>query len=571
MKRRYLVPIAAALALAGAGTALGVASLTTKTATVCATVTSPAHTIGVDGKNVYTIPGATASKCATVTYTQGTTTVTTTVGTTTQPATTTQPTTTAPSGGSGAANMFVATSGNDSTATRSDAMMQYADAKAAGHVFATPAAAIRAAHSGDLVIVEDGTYPSHLDGAAEGHQNFAANVTLQPEPGHECQLTYPNVPAPWSDTSCPVNISGDSGDGQLGLSLGGNDDYSDGVTGHPLPDSLTAAQMATWDTHLTIKGIYIGEMTAINAAHINLVNDVGTVFYIREGVYDFNILGGDYANQTDASNPTIGDSLTTGANWAPAENVLVEGAVIHDFITQGSGHGDGLFIQPSYNVALVKNVLARNDCIPIYVNYAQNAAVGVHGLIIAGNVVHTDTIHNGGARCYQGISLGDNDQTNSLVAFNSLEGPIRRSNSGSEINSGNRIVGNVADGINAVNAGNTWGCGPGTTASYNVLMDSAADACGDSSNSLVYPLVPFVSIDTQPNSPSGTDKMFTAPLGDYSLTAGAAAIGKVPTSWVNGDTQLASVLFYLSTDINGNPRPNPAHPNYWDAGAYENR
>ena len=88
-----------------------------------------------------------------------------------------------------------------------------------------------------------------------------------------------------------------------------------------------------------------------------------------------------------------------------------------------------------------------NDCIPVYVNYLTDNGqrVGVHGLRIIGNVVHTDTMHNGGDRCYQGISLGNNHQTDTIVAFNSLEGPIRRSNS-SELNRNIRIVGNVRRG-----------------------------------------------------------------------------------------------------------------------------
>ena len=86
-------------------------------------------------------------------------------------------------------------------------------------------------------------------------------------------------------------------------------------------------------------------------------------------------------------------------------------------------------------------------------------------------------MHNGGDRCYQGISLGNNHQTDTIVAFNSLEGPIRRSNS-SELNRNIRIVGNIAAEINAVNSGNSSGCGTGTTAIYNVLTDRVAARCG---------------------------------------------------------------------------------------------
>ena len=96
-------------------------------------------------------------------------------------------------------------------------------------------------------------------------------------------------------------------------------------------------------------------------------------------------------------------------------------------------------------------------------------------------------------------------------------------------------------------------------------MDSGANNCGDSSNVVNAPLQ-FVGRDTQPNSPSGTNQYFTAPLGNYTLAAGVAAIGKVPTTWCNANPGVCP-----TTDILGNPRPNPAHPSYYDAGAYENR
>ena len=142
----------------------------------------------------------------------------------------------------------------------------------------------------------------------------------------------------------------------------------------------------------------------------------------------------------------------------------MSGAVVHDFVTTSPSHGDGFFIAPSYGSKIVKNVLARNDCIPVYVNYltGNGQPVGVHGLRVIGNVVHTDTMHNGGDRCYQGISLGNNNQTDTIVAFNTLELPIRRSNS-TETNQSIRIVGNIAEGVNALNSGNSWGCGSGTT------------------------------------------------------------------------------------------------------------
>jgi len=179
-----------------------------------------------------------------------------------------------------------------------------------------------------------------------------------------------------------------------------------------------------------------------------------------------------------------------------------------------------------------------------------------------GNVVHTDTVHNGEGRCYQAISLGNNNQSNTIVAFNSLEGPIRRSNA-TEQNENIRIVGNVAGEIDAADQGNVPGCGPGTIAAYNVLFDRTARRCAASD---IRTGSPFVSEDAMPNSPSGTDQYFTAALGDYLLRSRVKAIKRVPAAWCKANPGVCP-----KRDILGHRRPNPAHPNYYDAGAYENR
>ena len=467
----------------------------------------------------------------------------------------------------GSANIFVSPSGTD-TCTRSASPTDYGHAS--GHICGTPAKACQLAQSGDTVILEDGTYKSHMDGCAQGHQNYGQNVIFKPEPGHECPMTYPNVPAKGSDVGCAVNISGNSGDGQLGLSLGGNDDRACGVSGNPLPSTLSPSQMATWDTHLTFEGIYVGQLTAICSAHVTLDGDVGTDFFLREGVYDWTIKGSDFGNDNQANVPTIGDSLSAGGSWPPLQDVTLEGSLIHDFTSTNGDHGDGLFVQPSYNVTVAKDVFARDDCIPLYVNYAQNPQVGVHNLLVVGNVIHTGTQNNSGfGDCGQALSLGDNDQYGTLAAFNSVSTNdlgIRRSNSGSEINTGIRMVGNVADGIAASNSGNTYGCGAGTTADYNVLMEQSEAGCA-ADNILALPL-PLTSEDTT----STANGLITTPvLGDYRLVSGSPAIAKVPASWCATDAQTQQACALIATDINGSPRPNPTHPSFYDAGAYENR
>lgn len=461
---------------------------------------------------------------------------------------------------SGAANIFVSTSGHDSC-ERSETRIRIQ--QAGGHTCRSPLRACQIAKSGDRVIIEDGTYDGDFD-ACRGHQTYRHNVVFSPEPGQQCRITYPRVPAPSSDTSCAVNLDL-GGYADNGLDLTGGTSRTCGVTGNPLPSTLTPAQRSTWINHLTIRGMYIGQFSAACAAYIDLDKDAGSAYYIRQGTYHFYIRGGDYGNETDGTQPTIGDTTCGCNDWPPAEDVRIENTVEHDFITQGDQHGDGIFIQPSYDVQVMKNVLARDDCIPIYVNYAttQGQRIGVHGLRIIGNVIHTDTVHNGQGRCNQAISLGDNAQTDTVVAFNSLEGPIRRSNAGG-LNADIRIIGNVAGEIDAAGSGDQAACGPGTTAFYNVLTDRFAGTCGNSTN--VRAGSQFLSQDAQPNSPSGANKYFTARLGSYLLKQRVKAIKRVPTKWCKTHPGVCP-----KTDILGRRRPNRMHPSYYDAGAYENR
>ena len=67
--RKLLVILMALLAGTVAAVALADTSPTTGTNTACATATTPDHTVGVDGTDVHTIPGDTATQCHVETYT----------------------------------------------------------------------------------------------------------------------------------------------------------------------------------------------------------------------------------------------------------------------------------------------------------------------------------------------------------------------------------------------------------------------------------------------------------------------------------------------------------------------
>ena len=104
--------------------------------------------------------------------------------------------------GAGLANLFVSRTGSD-TCSRSSSQIDYAHGS--GHVCATPAAACKLGQSGDVVIVEDGSYSNIDFGGCTGHASYASNVVFEPEPGHECPMTYPSVPST-ATTSCAVSF-----------------------------------------------------------------------------------------------------------------------------------------------------------------------------------------------------------------------------------------------------------------------------------------------------------------------------------------------------------------------------
>lgn len=87
---RLRVALAAVLVAAlGGASAVAVADTSTATVAVCATASTPSHTVAVDGSGVATIAGDTAENCATTTFT-----IPTATQTVTSPASTTIPTTT---------------------------------------------------------------------------------------------------------------------------------------------------------------------------------------------------------------------------------------------------------------------------------------------------------------------------------------------------------------------------------------------------------------------------------------------------------------------------------------------
>ena len=146
------------------------------------------------------------------------------------------------------------------------------------------------------------------------------------------------------------------------------------------------------------------------------------------------------------------------------------------------------------------------------------------------------------------MNLGENTQTDTIIAFNSIEGDIFRHDpaNGTTV-SNNQIVGNVATSTDAEHGP---GCQPGYTVKYNVFYGSWASNCGDSSNALAN-AQQFASYDSAgwTGTPGNSVFRVTA-VGDYSLRSGSVAAGKVPTSWCNANPGVCP-----ATDIKGAPAP----------------
>lgn len=189
-----------------AAAAIAATSSTTGTNTVCATATSPAHTVAVDGTNVKTIKGATASQCKTVTYTIPT--VTQTVPATTTPTTTT-PTTTTPTTTSSTTTTSTTTSGGGTGGTVPCALTHAAGADPDTSCWAThtgvlgatgiteaqikadPAGSGFTVHTGDLTISQSNTVVDHewIKGCitiADGANNVTVKDSLVTPSGSSC-------------------------------------------------------------------------------------------------------------------------------------------------------------------------------------------------------------------------------------------------------------------------------------------------------------------------------------------------------------------------------------------------
>lgn len=435
------------------------------------------------------------------------------------------------------AHVWVSTTGNDTTCTRSASAVAIGSASPC----ATLLKACQIASDGDTVYVANGDYGSSVQdiSSCTGH---ASTVTISATPGNYCPYsaaTDPaSLPAQSTDTSCSVTMGK--------LNAVGN------TTATPATSTLK---------NLTFRGIYFRAAVFMKYVHGFTIDHVQSPLFFSDASDTVTISNGDYGNQFDGSCSTVSNA---GSSTPDSTNVTISGNIIHDSmrLTSAQSHPDGLFIQGLNGGTITGNVFYRDAVIPLYLNSVAGGSI--QNITITNNVIHrvvdmTDTgssTTSASGISQQGISLGDNNLSNVTVAFNSLEGFIRRQDlthgGGTGTTSGLKIYANVADGIVF---GNSYGCGDNTTYAYNIWTNASSVACD--ATETAGSSAPFSSLDASPSA--GT-------LGTYTLAAASLPIGYVPKTWCD-----ANVGVCPSTDFAGASRPSGNHSTTFDAGAYENR
>jgi chitodextrinase len=456
-----------------------------------------------------------------------------------------------PVGGAGTANIFISPTGTG--CHRYASPVSYAAAGAANACGPSSwVSACTLAQSGDTIIVEDGVYGSQNLSTCTGHDGYSANVVFEVEPGHECPVYWPNVPAVGTDMSCPVSVS----DLNLRTQFTSGGNCPGGGTGHFLPSTLS--DFSQWINHLEFHDMYVTGFTTRCVRNLVLSNVDGQNWFLRSA-YHVQFLGGSYSNQFTGDCPQIGNFV--GPDAPITQDVLLSRVLFHDQRHDNSPatHPDGLFVQDSDTVTITGNVFVRDDVIPLYIN--GFGGTGVANLTVTNNLIHTPTNHisgyPGGAASGAGgnsLNLGDYPLRNVVIAFNSIEGPIYRHGPGcngnaNPSNTNVAIYGNITTGMYGDCDGN---CKATIAYAYNVAYSGGTCAASDQSSGNGYTSSDALNEETS--------------YGDHRLTAGAAAIGLVPTTWCTSHPGVCP-----STDFVGTARPGSGHASTVDAGAFENQ
>jgi hypothetical protein len=328
------------------------------------------------------------------------------------------------SGGS-TAQVFVSTTGNDSTCVRLDA----------SHPCRSFNTAYRVAQPGDIVEVAAGTYPTQEIDQDTSKNSATSMVTFQPASG----------------ASVTINGSLSIGNGQ----------------GTAAASWVTVKNMAvTSDTQAFTPG-----------KNIEFDNIDGGDFYLR-GVQNVLVNGGDWGpcnssaigNAADAcSSPAKIDSPSGGEQ--ANNNITIQNANFHDFlITRSGDHFECLDVWGGANVTVQNSKFWNCEIYDISVAPGAGACVGMPNLTIQNNWFGRSENQGGAAR----ISAVELDTrcvgfSNAVVRFNSFA-----SGQGMDLEAGTTGSGLSAVG-NIFGIGASSNCITGVAYSYNVWQSGS---CG---------------------------------------------------------------------------------------------
>ena len=161
------------------------------------------------------------------------------------------------------------------------------------------------------------------------------------------------------------------------------------------------------------------------------------------------------------------------------------------------------------------------------------------------------------------MNLGKNNQTDTIVAFNTSSEPIRRPILERHELTRILIVGNVAEGVDAEH-------GPGAASPATLRIQFLCTASARvTAATLRTPMAGDAAVRRarhRRDAPAWQQHLPSHRARRLQPSLRGHAVAKVPTSWCNAHPGVCP-----ATDINGDPRPNAAHPSFYDAGAYENR
>jgi hypothetical protein len=548
----------ATLGISGIATAFALAGAqTTGTVSVCATASTPAHTIQVDGTDVSTIPAKTATNCATTTYTVPTvteTTQSTQTNTTTVQTTTTVPVTSTvivtpppPPPPATMANIWVDTNGG--TCVHSVAAVPYVDAAACGSLNA----AYQIALPGDLVLVRDGVYGGQTL-VTRSTSGWGAPVTFRAEHAQGATIET-------TVSGASVNIGGASWITIDGFAINGLQTNC-GCGGYRAVGDSTAGT----DSHITISD------NLIDVGKLNGGGSIIGLYKPQNWTITHNTFGPACCGADAPASPvaiTIGkpsagtnDCAHLACNVVIDHNVFQYSDLRHaqDWPSSGWGpvpegsctnstlcHLDGIHIGGLHGGKIDFNQFLGNDCEGIYIEGGGYNGNDDTNIDIVGNSYTAFNDHcnggiyvkcNGLGTCGGTWNLGFNEGNDLMTLGTGWTG----AEPGTVVN----IYGNYTY-LNMVGTtGNNVGCMAGTAGNvtvnyqYNVwrgLRGGGGNTPGPCSSTDTVATTPgWVNAGASPSVGLDMHKTGSPGVADNYVPCALLTIGTCPTSDTDGDS-----------------------------------